>query len=159
MSGFSLRIIASDHVFYDGSCEILTVPAHDGPVSILAHHEAMMMATQEGEVRFRPLGSSEWQEAVVGSGGGYAAVRAKKKTFTRDGGSGEPYAVGYVTNSIENGHKQAKGRYVPALGKKLVADRVAGKGAYLAARQRAEEIAYQAAERFARKIQAKLQEG
>ncbi len=68
MSGFSLRIIASDHVFYDGSCEILTVPAHDGPVSILAHHEAMMMATQEGEVRFRPLGSSEWQEAVVGIG-------------------------------------------------------------------------------------------
>ena len=68
MSGFSLRIIASDHVFYDGSCEILTVPAHDGPVSILAHHEAMMMATHEGEVRFRPLGSSEWQEAVVGIG-------------------------------------------------------------------------------------------
>ena len=68
MSGFSLRIIASDHVFYDGSCEILTVPAHDGPVSILAHHEAMMLATQEGEVRFRPLGSSEWQEAVVGIG-------------------------------------------------------------------------------------------
>ena len=95
----------------------------------------------------------------MGSGGGYAAVRPKKETFTRDGGSGEPYAVGYVTNSIENGHKQEKGRYVPALGKKLVADRVAGKGAYLAARQRAEEIAYQAAERFAKKIQAKLQEG
>ena len=68
MSSFSLRIIASDHVFYDGSCEILTVPAHDGPASILAHHEAMMMATQEGEVRFRPAGSTEWQEAVVGIG-------------------------------------------------------------------------------------------
>ena len=68
MSSFSLRIIASDHVFYDGSCEILTVPAHDGPVSILAHHEAMMMATQEGEVRFRLAGSTEWQEAVVGIG-------------------------------------------------------------------------------------------
>ena len=110
----------------------------------------------------RGLGNGEaagWQEAVVGSGGGYAAVRPKKETFARDGGSGEPYAVGYVTNSIENGHKQEKGRYVPALGKKLVADRVAGKGAYLAARQRAEEIAYQAAERFAKKIQAKLQEG
>lgn len=109
----------------------------------------------------RGLGNGEaagWQEAVVGTGGGYAAVRAKKETFTRDGGSGKPYAVGYVTNSIENGHKQAKGRYVPALGKKLVADRVTGKGAYLVARQRAEEIAYQAAERFARKVQKKLQE-
>ena len=66
MSSFSLRIIASDHIFYDGSCEILTVPAHDGPVSILAHHEAVIMATQEGEVWFRAAGNTEWQEAIVG---------------------------------------------------------------------------------------------
>ena len=68
MSSFSLRIIASDHIFYDGSCEILTVPAHDGPVSILAHHEAVIMATQEGEVWFRAAGNTEWQEAMVGIG-------------------------------------------------------------------------------------------
>ncbi len=68
MSSFSLRIIASDHIFYDGSCEILTVPAHDGPVSILAHHEAVIMATQEGEVWFRAAGNTEWQEAIVGIG-------------------------------------------------------------------------------------------
>ena len=69
------------------------------------------------------------------------------------------YAVGYVTNAIESGHKQEKGRYVPALGKKLTADRVAGKGVYAGARQRAERIAYQAAERFVKKIQQKLKEG
>ena len=68
MSSFSLRIIASDHIFYDGSCEILTVPAHDGPVSILAHHEAVIIATQEGEVWFRAAGNTEWQEAIVGIG-------------------------------------------------------------------------------------------
>ena len=61
----------------------------------------------------RGLGNGEaagWQQAVVGSGGGYAAVRPKKKTFTRDGGNRKPYAVGYVTNSIENGPKHEKGR-------------------------------------------------
>ena len=64
-----------------------------------------------------------------------------------------------ATNAIESGHKQEKGRYVPALGKKLTADRVAGKGVYAGARQRAERIAYQAAERFVKKIQQKLKEG
>ena len=98
-----------------------------------------------------------WQDAAVGSGGGYSAVRPKKNTFTQNGK--KLYAVGYVTNAIESGHKQEKGRYVPALGKKLTADRVAGKGVYAGARQRAERIAYQAAERFVKKIQQKLKEG
>ena len=37
MSTFWLKVIASDHVFYDGSCEALVVPAHDGEVGILPH--------------------------------------------------------------------------------------------------------------------------
>ena len=83
----------------------------------------------------------------------------------------KPYAVGYVTNAIDSGHKQGKGRFVPGLkpqswhsekqpyGARLKADRVAGKGVYAGARQRAERIAYQAAERFVKKIQQKLKEG
>lgn len=133
---------------------------HDYPEWRREMYEEMGRAVLEDVQRGFGNGEvSGWQDAVVGSGGGYAAVRAKKETFTRDGGSGKPYAVGYVTNSIESGHKQEKGRYVPALGKKLTADRVAGKGVYAGARQRAEQIAYQAAERFVRKIQQKLKEG
>lgn len=56
-----------------------------------------------------------WQEARVGSRSGYAAVSAKANTEYRD------YAVGYVTNAIENGHRirspsgQAKERYRPRI--------------------------------------------
>ena len=42
MAAFWLKVIASDHVFYDGSCEALVVPAHDGEVGILPHREAVV---------------------------------------------------------------------------------------------------------------------
>ena len=32
MTTFWLKVIASDHVFYNGNCEALVVPAHDGEV-------------------------------------------------------------------------------------------------------------------------------
>ena len=46
MSTFWLKIVASDHVFFNGSCEALVVPAHDGEVGILPHREAMILAIQ-----------------------------------------------------------------------------------------------------------------
>ena len=45
-----------------------------------------------------------WQEVHMGSGGGYVAVRAKAKTF-QSTKSGKRYAVGYITNAFEGGHK------------------------------------------------------
>ena len=39
------------------------------------------------------------QDQYVGSGGGYAAVRAKAKTYLHGD------AAGYITNALENGHK------------------------------------------------------
>ena len=56
MAAFWLKVIASDHVFYNGNCESLVVPAHDGEVGILPHREAMILAIQEGELRFRVPG-------------------------------------------------------------------------------------------------------
>lgn len=50
---------------------------------------------------------ASWQAGAVGSKGGYAAVRAKAKTFHRG------YAVGYITNAITSGHKTSKGTFVP----------------------------------------------
>ena len=40
----------------------------------------------------------------MGSGGGYVAVRAKAKTYQTTK-RGKRYAVGYVTNAIEDGHR------------------------------------------------------
>ena len=69
MSTFWLKIVASDHVFFNGSCEALVVPAHDGVVGILPHREAMILAIQEGELRFRtPESNGQWRKAVVGLG-------------------------------------------------------------------------------------------
>lgn len=42
MSTFWLKVIASDHTFYNGNCEMLVVPAHDGEFGILPHMEAMI---------------------------------------------------------------------------------------------------------------------
>ena len=68
MTTFWLKVIASDHVFYNGNCEALVVPAHDGEVGILPHREAMILAIQEGELKFRIPGEQEYQHAVVGLG-------------------------------------------------------------------------------------------
>ena len=64
MAAFWLKVIASDHVFYNGNCESLVVPAHDGEVGILPHREAMILAIQEGELRFRVPGENQYREAV-----------------------------------------------------------------------------------------------
>lgn len=64
---FSLKIVASDHIFYDGKANCLIVPAIDGEQAIMAHHEEMLLATKEGSLRFRNK-NDVWQTAVVGVG-------------------------------------------------------------------------------------------
>ena len=68
MNTFSLKVIATDKVFYDGKCTSLIIPALDGEREILAHHENMVIATKEGEVRCRTDENSDWKKAVVGVG-------------------------------------------------------------------------------------------
>ena len=68
MNTFSLKVIATDKVFYEGKCTALIIPALDGEREILAHHENMVIATKEGEVRCRTDESSDWKKAVVGVG-------------------------------------------------------------------------------------------
>lgn len=68
MNTFSLKIIASDKVFYDGKCGIIIIPALDGEVAVMAHHEDMVIATQVGEVRFRVGEEEEWKRCLIGIG-------------------------------------------------------------------------------------------
>lgn len=47
-----------------------------------------------------------WQEQHIGSAGFYAAVRPRKQTWTEaTRKKGNRYAVGYVTNAINSGHR------------------------------------------------------
>lgn len=67
MSTFHLRVIASNSVFYDGDCEQIVIPAIDGEMGILAHHERMVVAMTVGDMRFL-VPEKDWQHAVVGIG-------------------------------------------------------------------------------------------
>ena len=60
MSTFSLKIISTDKVFYDGKCEYLVIPTIDGEKGILAHHENMVIAVEKPD--------GEWVTAVVSKG-------------------------------------------------------------------------------------------
>ena len=63
---FYLKVIAANRVFYSGRCRSIIVPEFDGQKEILAHHEDMVIAVDEGEMRFQPEGSDNWEYAVVG---------------------------------------------------------------------------------------------
>ena len=56
---------------------------------------------------------SGWQAPHMGSGGGYVAVRPKAETYQTTK-SGKRYAVGYITNAIEGGHRRGEGVPLPA---------------------------------------------
>lgn len=54
---------------------------------------------------------SGWQARYVGSRNGYVAVRPRANIYQTTK-SGKQYAVGYVTNAIENGHRHRRPRAV-----------------------------------------------
>ena len=78
VSTFSLKVIASDKVFFEGRCQSLVVPAHDGEKGILPHHEEMVMAVREGTVRIRLEDG-----AILYAGSFYWWIRRKgRRTLT-----------------------------------------------------------------------------
>jgi len=64
---YNLRIIAADRVFYEGPCLSLTVPAFDGEKEVLAHHESMVIAVTDGEMRYKTEDGT-WHIGYVGRG-------------------------------------------------------------------------------------------
>lgn len=93
----------------------------------------------------------EWQESHVGSGGGYAAVRATDSST----GNNSP---GAITNYLENGHRirQPSGQskhYRPRIKKPYVD----GYHFYNAARNAAESRAIEAAEQYVKDFADKLE--
>lgn len=63
---FDLKIIASDRIFYEGSCEHLVVTAFDGLLGILAGHEPLVMSLPTGELKY--LVEGEWHHAAISEG-------------------------------------------------------------------------------------------
>ena len=67
MDTFGLKIIASDKVFYEGRCRNLIIPAPDGEVGLLPHHENMVIAIEVGIARME-VEAGKWNEIAVGTG-------------------------------------------------------------------------------------------
>lgn len=107
-------------------------------------------------VRSRIGGSGRmqsWQEKYIGSGGGYAAVRALSGVYDENG-----YAVGYATNALESGHRQQPGRYIPAIQRKLTRDLVPGRFMYARSAGDVDRAAQWAAEEIERGMSRILEE-
>lgn len=93
-----------------------------------------------------------WQESVVGTLGGYAAMRPRK-------GKDGKYAYGYITNAIESGHaisrpRKARKGYRARIRKRYVL----GLHFYERAKPLAEKRAIDGANRLADTIKQKLEE-
>lgn len=63
---FNLEIIASDHPFFKGECEMIVFPGLDGEFGILPNHEPMVTCLSAGELRFKVDG--KWIVAAVSDG-------------------------------------------------------------------------------------------
>lgn len=68
MATFYLKMISSKRIFYEGPCYCLIIPAVDGEKAVMAHHEEMIIAMKEGELRMQTEENGEWIRAVVTNG-------------------------------------------------------------------------------------------
>ena len=64
MNPFYVRILASEHSFYEGPCESLIVPTIRGQYGILAGHSNLVSALVAGKLTFRIPGEKEQVLAV-----------------------------------------------------------------------------------------------
>lgn len=86
-----------------------------------------------------------WQAPHMGSGGGYVAVRAKAKTYQATQ-SGKRYAVGYITNAIEGGHKVSRPRGGKGYRSRVKVAAVPGRWFYDSVRQQVDGLSREEAE-------------
>ena len=68
MSKFYLKVISSNRIFYEGFCTCLIIPSVDGKKAIMAHHEEVIVAVDNGEMRMQKEEGGEWSYAVLGKG-------------------------------------------------------------------------------------------
>lgn len=92
-----------------------------------------------------------WQGAFVGSKGGYAAARPQKGLYVETQGKQtgfragpKKYAVGYITNAIDGGHRSPRNKS----GFYASARRTPGKQFYQRAQASAESVAQEAGEQI-----------
>lgn len=79
---FELKVLAADKSFYDGDAVSIVIPAMDGEIQIMAHHENMVFATREGVIRIQKTDEETARRAIVGIG--FVKVTDNKVTMLVD---------------------------------------------------------------------------
>ncbi len=64
---FSLKIIATNRVFFDGRARQIIIPTVDGSYGILPHHSELILAVEVGEMDVQKEDGS-WTSVAVGLG-------------------------------------------------------------------------------------------
>ena len=67
MKTFSLKVVASDRVFFDGRCKMVILPAMDGQLGVLANHGDMVVGLSMGEMRIQKEDDT-WESVLIGTG-------------------------------------------------------------------------------------------
>ena len=67
MKTFTLKLYASDHIFYEGPCEHIMFPTEDGYTGILADHRNTIASVYPGILKFRKHGGKD-EDVVVTRG-------------------------------------------------------------------------------------------
>ena len=67
MRPFKVKILASDHPFYEGDCYSLTLPTTNGMYGIFARHSNMIAAIVPGTMHYR-LRENEQLDAAISGG-------------------------------------------------------------------------------------------
>jgi F-type H+-transporting ATPase subunit epsilon len=65
---FQLQVLATDHVFYQGPCVSMVIPAQDGQMGILAGHAELLTTIVPGTLTFQVPEEPEPRVGAVGSG-------------------------------------------------------------------------------------------
>lgn len=104
----------------------------------------------------------DWQERYRGSKNGYVAIRPKAETYKETKG-GKRYAVGHVTNAIENGHRNCKPGQTKREGytyrPRIKTPSVPGKHFYAAVRSKLGKVGQQEVQALAAEIARRLEGG
>ncbi len=67
MKTFSLKVLASDKVFYESRCKMVILPAEDGQLGVQANHDDIVAALKIGELRIQNEDET-WETALIGKG-------------------------------------------------------------------------------------------
>lgn len=148
--------------------KVLAWARREAMIHAAAEFKALMDAAIGGSGRVK-----SWQQSYVGSGGGYAAVRPRKKTYAearvrqtfeeRRKPPHPTYAVGYITNAVNGGHRTPSHRMGQAKGLRgyrvNTTGYVSGRGFYEAVQNQAEDVGEKAAEEILDALFAHFEEG